>query len=91
MYITRNKTTKKMTGFAKRIPKIFDDKKGKYVPDKNYEKIDQKSKELQDFLNGTGDYEKPKKPNYDIEKQFEILENEIPALKKYRKSVREDN
>jgi len=30
-----------------------------------------------------------KKPAYDIDKMWNILEEEIPALKKYRKSVRE--
>jgi hypothetical protein len=88
MYITRDKKTKKITGFAKKIPQVYDEQKKKYLPDENYEKINEKSKELQDFLNGTGEYKKPKKPNYDINKQFEILENEIPALKKYRKMIR---
>ena len=89
MYIIRNKKTKKINGFAKQIPQIYDDKKKKYISDNNYEKIDEKSKELQDFLNETGKYEKPKKYNYDINKQFEILETEgLSGLKKYRKSVR---
>ena len=78
----------KIIGYATSIPKIYDEKKKKYIKDKSFEKIDKKSKELQDFLNKTGKYEIPKKPAYDIEKMWDILEAEIPALKKYRKMVR---
>ena len=89
MFIKKEKG--KIVGFATHIPKIYDNKKKKYVEDKSYEKVDEKSKDLQDFLNKTGKYEIPKKPAYDFEKMWDILEAEIPALKEYRKSVRDNN
>jgi len=89
MYITRDKN-KKITGFATHIPQVYDDKKKKNVDVEGYEKISEKSKELSDFQNKTGKYEITKKPVYNTEKMWDILEAEIPALKKYRKSVREE-
>jgi isopentenyl phosphate kinase len=86
MYIKKQKN--KIVGFASSIPKVYEEKKKKYIDDNSFEKIDEKSKELQDFLNQTGKYEVEKKPAYDLNKMWDILEAEIPALKKYRKSVR---
>jgi len=89
MFIKKEKG--KITGLATAIPEIYDEKKKKFIPDPDYEKIDENSKELQDFrdrINKTGKYKEAEKPNYDIEKQWEILEEEIPKLKKYRKTVR---
>lgn len=87
MFVKKEKG--KITSLAKNaIPEIYDEKKKKFIKDPDYEKIDEKSKELQDFLNGTGKYKKIEKPVYDMEKQWDILEAEIPKLKKYRKTVR---
>ena len=55
-----------------------------------YEIVKDNDSDFLDFKNSTGIYEKPKKPNYDMAKQWEILENAIPELKSYRESVREE-
>lgn len=82
----------KITSFSETaIPEIYSEKKKKFIPDPDYKKIEENSKELKDFLNETGKYTVENKPVYDTEKQFEILEEEIPKLKKYRKTVREGN
>jgi len=61
---------------------------------KDLEKLNPKDKktmaEFEEYQNKTGKYEVAKKPVYNSEKMWDILEAEIPALKKYRKSVRED-
>ena len=61
---------------------------------KDLEKLNPKDKkamaEFNDYQNKIGKYEVAKKPVYDTNKMWDILEAEIPALKKYRKSVRED-
>lgn len=90
-YIKRDKNRKIDGECNLGIPKIFDEKKNTWVKNKSFEKIDEKSKEYQDYKNKTGKYEVEQKPNYDTETMWDILEKEIPALKKYRKSVREDN
>jgi len=61
---------------------------------KGFEKLNPKDKkamaEFSDYQNKIGKYEIAKKPVYNSEKMWDILEAEIPALKKYRKSVREE-
>jgi len=89
MYIKRNEQGEIISSATKPI-KIYDNKKKDYIEDLSFEKIDEKSQEFLDFKNSTGMYEKAKKPNYNHNTMWEILEKEIPALKEYRESVREE-
>jgi len=83
-----NTFIKKEKGLIVGFEKSYEDKI------KDLEKLNPKDKkamsELSDFQNKTGKYEVAKKPVYNSEKMWDILEAEIPALKKYRKSVREE-